>query len=65
MLDEIEDILKIKAAPINWPIGMGRGFRGVYNLYTDTIHVYVQGKGHQLMDDIQIQGLESPRRARR
>lgn len=60
LLDEIEDILKIKAAPINWPIGMGRGFRGVYNLYTDTIHVYVQGKGHQLMDDIQIQGLESP-----
>ena len=60
LLDEIEDVLKIKAAPINWPIGMGRGFRGVYNLYTDTIHVYVQGKGHQLMDDIQIQGLESP-----
>ena len=60
LLDEIEDVLTIKAAPINWPIGMGRGFRGVYNLYTDTIHVYVQGKGHQLMDDIQIQGLESP-----
>ena len=60
LLDEIEDVLKIKAAPINWPIGMGRGFRGVYNLYTDTIHVYVQGKGHQLMDDIQIKGLESP-----
>ena len=60
LLDEIEEVLKIKAAPINWPIGMGRGFRGVYNLYTDTIHVYVQGKGHQLMDDIQIKGLDSP-----
>ena len=59
LLDEIEDVLKIKAAPINWPIGMGRGFRGVYNLYTDTIHVYVQGKGHQLMDDIQVKGLGS------
>ena len=52
LLDEIEDVLKIKAAPINWPIGMGRGFRGVYKLYTDTIHVYVQGRGHQLMDDV-------------
>ena len=59
LLDEIESVLKIKAAPINWPIGMGRGFRGVYNLYTDTIHVYVQGKGHTLMDDIQIKGLDS------
>ena len=59
LLDEIESVLKIQAAPINWPIGMGRGFRGVYNLYTDTIHVYIQGKGHTLMDDIQIKGLES------
>jgi len=60
LLDEIESVLKIRAAPINWPIGMGRGFRGVYNLYTDTIHVYVQGKGHTLTDDIQIKGLDSP-----
>ncbi|MBT4164787.1 MAG: peptide chain release factor 3, partial [Porticoccaceae bacterium] len=60
LLDEIEAILKIKAAPINWPIGMGREFRGVYNFYTDTIHVYEQGKGHTLTDDIQVQGLESP-----
>ena len=59
LLDEIEEVLNISAAPINWPIGMGRGFRGVYNLYTDTIHVYVQGKGHTLMDDIQLQGLDS------
>lgn len=59
LLDEIESVLNIEAAPINWPIGMGRGFRGVYNFYTDTIHVYVQGKGHTLTDDIQIKGLES------
>ena len=38
---------------------MGREFRGVYNFYTDTIHVYVQGKGHTLADDIQVQGLSS------
>ncbi|MDE0746575.1 MAG: peptide chain release factor 3 [Porticoccaceae bacterium] len=60
LLDEIEAVLKIKAAPINWPIGMGREFRGVYNFYTDTIHVYVQGKGHTLSDDIQVHGLDSP-----
>ena len=60
LLDEIESVLKIRAAPINWPIGMGRGFRGVYNFYTDTIHVYVQGKCHTLMDDIQVKGLDSP-----
>ena len=61
LLDEIEAVLGIKAAPINWPIGMGRDFRGVYNLYTDTIHVFRRGQGHTLDDDVRIEGLESAR----
>jgi peptide chain release factor 3 len=60
LLDEIEDVLKIAAAPINWPIGMGKEFKGVYNLYTDVIHVYKHGQGSVIPEDIQIQGLESP-----
>ena len=32
LLDEIEKILKIKCAPITWPIGMGKGFKGIYHL---------------------------------
>lgn len=59
LLDEIEEVLDIKAAPINWPVGMGKAFKGVYNLYTDVIHVYKHQGGHQLPEDIQIQGLDS------
>lgn len=59
LLDEIEEVLDIQAAPINWPIGMGKEFQGVYNLYTDTIHVYQKGKGHTIPEDVQIHGLES------
>jgi len=59
LLDEIEDVLKIAAAPINWPIGMGKEFKGVYNLYTDTIHVFQQGQSNIIPDDIQIKGLDS------
>ncbi|HUH38991.1 MAG TPA: peptide chain release factor 3 [Spongiibacteraceae bacterium] len=59
LLDEIESVLNIRAAPINWPIGMGKEFKGVYNLYTDTIHVYRHGKARTLQDDIQIAGLAS------
>ncbi|RVU30181.1 peptide chain release factor 3 [Neptunomonas marina] len=59
LLDEIEEVLKIEAAPINWPIGMGKFFKGVYNLYTDTIHVFKPGQNAVLPDDIQIQGLDS------
>jgi len=58
LLDEIEAVLGIEAAPINWPIGMGKEFKGTYNLYTDTIHVY-QGRSNTLIDDVQINGLDS------
>lgn len=59
LLDEIESVLKITAAPINWPLGSGKEFVGVYNFYTDVIHVYQQGMGHTIPDDIQIKGLDS------
>ncbi|MDM3870200.1 peptide chain release factor 3 [Porticoccus sp. W117] len=59
VMDEVEEVLKIKAAPINWPLGMGKEFKGVYNLYTDTVHVYQQGMGHTINDDIQIKGIDS------
>ncbi len=59
LLDEIEEVLDIQGAPINWPIGMGRHFKGVYNLYTDTIHCFKQGHGHTLHPDERIKGLDS------
>jgi len=36
LLDEIESILKIKCAPVTWPIGMGREFKGVYHFDHET-----------------------------
>ncbi|MBU2098148.1 MAG: peptide chain release factor 3, partial [Gammaproteobacteria bacterium] len=59
VLDEIETVLKIRCAPIYWPLGNGRGFKGIYNLYTDTLHVYQQGQGDRIPDDIRVQGLRS------
>src|SRR6185312_1875648 len=34
LLDEIERVLAIGAAPMNWPIGEGLAFQGVYDLRT-------------------------------
>ncbi len=31
LLDEIENVLGIKTCPINWPIGSGKEFKGVYD----------------------------------
>ena len=59
LLDEIESVLAIKGAPINWPIDMGSHFKGVYNLYTDTIHCFEPGHGSVLHPDTRIDGLDS------
>jgi peptide chain release factor 3 len=59
LLDEIEEVLDIPAAPINWPIGMADEFRGVYNLYTDTIHAFERGHNAEIHPDLRIDGLAS------
>lgn len=59
LLDEIEEVLKIAAAPINWPLDSGQAFKGVYNLYTDEILVYEKGKGSELHEFQTIKGLDS------
>ena len=60
LLDEIEEILKIKCAPVTWPIGMGKLFRGVYHLQNDTVHLYDTGKGHTIQEAKVIEGLGNP-----
>ncbi|WP_312597158.1 peptide chain release factor 3 [Stutzerimonas nitrititolerans] len=59
LLDEIEEVLSIKAAPITWPIGCYRDFKGVYHLANDCIHVYTPGHGHERTEERIIQGLDS------
>ncbi|MFW6092479.1 MAG: peptide chain release factor 3 [Pseudomonadota bacterium] len=59
IMDEIEDVLQIQCAPMTWPIGMGRRFKGVYDLYGDRIIVYEPGHGHHIHDFRVIEGLDS------
>ena len=37
LLDEIENVLGIRTCPMNWPIGSGKNFKGVYQRDTETI----------------------------
>lgn len=59
LLDEIEAVLKIKAAPITWPIGCYKDFKGVYHLADDRIIVYVPGHGHERIETKVIEKLDS------
>jgi peptide chain release factor 3 len=40
LMDELEKVLGIRAWPMNWPIGMGPEFRGVYDRRARVVHVF-------------------------
>jgi len=61
LLDEVEDILKIKCAPITWPIGMGKNFKGVFNLKENKVHLYTATHGGKIQEGEIVEGLENPR----
>ncbi len=59
LLDEIERVLKIKTAPVTWPIGMGRELKGIYHLLEDRVYVYEAGERGRVGDNRVIEGLRS------
>ena len=60
LLDEVENELKIGCAPITWPIGCGKLFKGVYHLYKDETYLYQSGKGHTIQEVRIVKGLNNP-----
>jgi peptide chain release factor 3 len=60
LLDEVEEVLKIKCAPITWPVGMGKRFKGIYHILNDAVHLYESGKNSQRQNVKIIQGIENP-----
>lgn len=53
LLDEIEEKLNIKVRPLSWPISMGKTFKGVYNLYEKSLHLFT-GSKTKVEEGIQI-----------
>jgi peptide chain release factor 3 len=47
LVEEIEQVLGIQAYPMNWPIGMGRDFRGVYNRELKQVEIFSGGHSDQ------------------
>jgi len=61
LMDEVESVLKIRCAPMTWPIGMGKRFKGVYHLYEDSIHLFSASHGDKIVKGEVIEGLNNPK----
>lgn len=63
LLDEVESVLKIQCAPVTWPLGMGKTFRGVYHLLRDEILLFSAGDERADQDFEVVKGIDNPRLA--
>ncbi len=57
LMAEIEDKLQIECTPLSWPIGMGKRFKGVYNLYQKQLHLFTPGRETRSDEGIVISDL--------
>ena len=60
LLDEVESVLKIQCAPVTWPLGMGKTFRGVYHLLRDEILLFTPGEERADGEVEIIKGIDNP-----
>ena len=60
LLDEVEAVLKIRCAPVTWPIGSGKRFKGVYHLVADSVHLFSPQHGGRIQTGVVIRGIDNP-----
>lgn len=60
LLDEIENKLQIECTPFSWPVGMGKNFKGVYNLQRSELYLFTPGLETRDRKGIRITDLGDP-----
>jgi len=60
LLADIEEKLQIECAPMSWPIGMGKRFKGVYNLYRKELRLFTPGGETRHRSAVVIRDLADP-----
>ncbi|MCM3273623.1 peptide chain release factor 3 [Paenibacillus elgii] len=59
LLEELEQVLGIRSYPMNWPIGMGKQFRGVYDRKLTQVELF-QGDDHKEIQVRKVSGYDDP-----
>jgi len=60
LLADIENKLQIECTPLSWPIGMGKRFKGVYNLYRRELHLFTPSRDTRPRDGVVIKSIDDP-----
>lgn len=60
LLDELESVLGIAAYPVNWPLGDGVDFRGVFDRQGRLVHFFERVPGGEYRAPVSVHGLSDP-----
>jgi peptide chain release factor 3 len=60
LMDEIEQTLGMQTYPLNWPIGDGPDFRGVYDRMTNTVQLFERTEHGSKRVPVQVSDLSDP-----
>ncbi len=60
LLDELESVLGIGAFPMNWPLGSGHSFRGVYDRLEGRVHLFERTPGGAFAAPVSVHGIDDP-----
>ena len=58
LLDELERVLGIASCPMNWPLGDGVDFKGVYDRETNQVHLFERTVGGMYRAPVQVKGIQ-------
>ncbi|MEP7264742.1 MAG: peptide chain release factor 3, partial [Bacteroidota bacterium] len=59
LLDELEQKLKINVRPLSWPVSIGSTFKGVYNLFDQSLYAFTPGTDKKPVG-LQIKDINDP-----
>ena len=60
LLDELEAVLGLQAAPVIWPLGNGPSFKGVFDRRTKQVHLFERVPGGAFQAPVNVTSLDDP-----
>jgi peptide chain release factor 3 len=60
LIDELETVLKIHVYPVNWPLGSGSDFKGLYDRLQKEVHLYERVAGGAFKAPVSVHSVSDP-----
>ena len=60
LVDQLEKVLNLHAFPVNWPLGNGQDFKGIYDRLKKEVHLFERTPGGAYKAPVSVHDLSDP-----